>query len=862
MYRYPTDVDFKEVYNLIEPFQDGYQKRILEKQLLYCPMVPLCNNLTRQDSYPNGTSPVVGSCCFPCSCQKNGILNNEQCPNTDVMLSTHRKTCIYPQYLTHGRTKIISKHSYYMISSCAPTFNNVSIIQKCTADQRKLDPFDISLYIPVSINSSNLLFKNKYCAICNSHTTNVMIPWSANLTCIFEPFDTISFSRSIMKEIAQSDDCNILFQSWNLTSHPETCDWGRYTVCNQTGSWEVYDKFIEDACNSYTSVYRANYRNIFCFLCNSNQTPYMGCDYWDLYERIKAIPTATFASLISFREEDQENTYHDCSDNEIFDSYEEKCREVVCPSMHYYNKQHNKCEGIFRYISDVFYQVYYKVTIQVDNVIPGGCSMNCVLYDYYTVDMAISLYVDDNIGSADCCHLSEFHYPNEIKNLTHHVYIIGVNILATDIHNQTMYIEALSSSIQVTFDDNSLVFEPISQKTLELIPDFTELDHYYDDYDDYRYDDAIDRCFAYHKTIKVVSHFFCPRIKLQFNEVQLSTSYLTMSNKKIAFELNSVIQIENDFLVCLDDRIISNNRSGESKSQNQKNDIEKILSLICSITSITSLTLTMLVYLLLKELRTLPGLQQLMLSFHLLVAHALYLFGMNATHNTALCVAIGLFTHYFWLGSVMWMHICTFDIFRVFYFRLNTRSNSNRMKLFKRYLLYSVSVCCLFLTINIVNFFVSDNSTLGYLGYGGDRCYITKTAMVLYTFAIPVGILILLNMILFCFVIIRIKTAPQVDSETKIDRPMLIIYTKISIVTGMTWIFGFLHQWTLIDALSYIFIILNASQGLFIFLSFGCSGIVRSRIRVKLFGQKTQNSHVSVTSVDKEISMTSRNVAD
>ncbi|CAG2243745.1 unnamed protein product [Mytilus edulis] len=322
IYRYPTDVDFKEVNNLIEPFQDGYQKRILEKQLLYCPMVPLCNNLTRQDSYPNGTSPDVGSCCFPCSCQKNGILNNEQCPNADVMLSAHRKTCIYPQYLTQGRTKIISKHSYYMISTCAPNFYTVSIIQKCTADQRKLDSFDISLYIPVSINSSNLLFKNKYCAICNNHTTNEMIPWSANLTCIFKPFDTISFSRSIMKEIAQSDDCNILFQSWNMTSEPETCDWGRYTVCNQTGSWKVYDKFIEDACNSYTSVYRAKYRNIFCFLCNSNETLYMGCDYWDLYDRIKEIPTATFASLISFREEDQRNTYQDCSDNEIFDSYE------------------------------------------------------------------------------------------------------------------------------------------------------------------------------------------------------------------------------------------------------------------------------------------------------------------------------------------------------------------------------------------------------------------------------------------------------------------------------------------------------------------------------------------------------------
>ncbi|XP_063412610.1 uncharacterized protein LOC134695316 [Mytilus trossulus] len=755
IYRYPRDVDFKEVYDLIDHYQDGYQKRILEKQLLYCPMVPLCNNLTRQDSYPNGTSPDVRSCCFPCSCQENGIMNNEQCPNTDdVMLSTHtRKTCMYPQYLTHGKTKIISKQSYYMISSCAPNFNTVSIIQKCTADQRKYDPFDISLYIPVSINSTNLLFKNKYCAICNSHTTNEMIPWLANLTCIFEPFDTISFSRSIMKEIAQSDECNILFQEQNMTSDLETCDWGIYTTCNQTGSWEVYDKFIEDACNSYTSVYRANYRNIFCFLCNSNESLYMGCDYWDLYDRTKAIPTATFASLMRYRVEDQGNTDQDCSDNEIFDSYEEKCREVVCPSMYYYNKQNNKCEGIFRRISDMFYQVYYKVTVQVATVI-SSCSINCVLNDYYAVDMSITLYVDDIMVGADCIYLSEFHFPNEIKNFTHHVYLIGVNFLATSIHDQTLYVEALSSSFQDTFHDDSLVFEPISRKTLDLIPDFTEYDYYYDDYDDYgNYEETIDRCFVDHKTINIVTNYFCPRIKLQFKEVQLSTNYLTMSNKNLNFELNSVIQIGNDFLVCLDDRILSNNGSRVTEPQTQKNEIEKMMSLICSITSITSLTLTMLVYLLLKELRTLPGLQQLMLSFHLLVAHALYLFGMNATYNTALCVAIGLCTHYFWLGSVTWMHICTLDIFRVFYYQSNS--------------------------------------------------------------------------------------------------------------LWITWFFGFLHQWTLIDALSYVFIILNASQGLFIFLSFGCNGFVRSRLRVKLFGQEAESSHDTVTSsVDKSISMTSSSVAD
>ncbi|CAC5365572.1 unnamed protein product [Mytilus coruscus] len=423
--------------------------------------------------------------------------------------------------------------------------------------------------------------------------------------------------------------------------------------------------------------------------------------------------------------------------------FKDKCREVICPERHYYNKQNNKCERIYRNVRDVFYQVYYKITVQqekvdqitveqekVDQIIVEQekveCSIGCMIDDYLRVEDGICSYFERVLSGSQCCYLSNWYHPKDIKNSTHHEYIIVVNFLVTNLHNQTMYVESMSSSFVEIFENKSQL-EPISRKALDIVPDLTEFDYFnnglYDaSYYDYPFYTRDDHCYADYKTINVVANYFCPRIKLLTKEVQLNTSYLTIMNKNIVFEINSVIQMEDGFLICLDDRMIAKRGSGESKSQTQRNDIENILSLICSITSITSLALTMTVYLLLKELRTLPGLQQLILSFHLLVAHALYLFGMNATYNTALCVAIGLLTHYLWLGSVLWMHICTLNIFRIFYYHVNTHSISNRMKLFQRYLLYSISVCCLFLTINIVYFFVSDNSTLGYLGYGVDRC--------------------------------------------------------------------------------------------------------------------------------------------
>ncbi|CAC5365567.1 unnamed protein product [Mytilus coruscus] len=118
----------------------------------------------------------------------------------------------------------------------------------------------------------------------------------------------------------------------------------------------------------------------------------MGCDYWDLYERSKTVPFATFANLLSFRDDDQASTNQQCSENEIFDSHEDKCREVICPERHYYNKQNNKCERIYRNIKNVFYQVYYEITLEQEKVdqIKIECSIDCMLDDYFIVEDGMS----------------------------------------------------------------------------------------------------------------------------------------------------------------------------------------------------------------------------------------------------------------------------------------------------------------------------------------------------------------------------------------------------------------------------------------------------------------------------------------
>ena len=120
------------------------------------------------------------------------------------------------------------------------------------------------------------------------------------------------------------------------------------------------------------------------------------------------------------------------------------------------------------------------------------------------------------------------------------------------------------------------------------------------------------------------------------------------------------------------------------------------------------------------------------------------------------------------------------------------------------------------------------------IGYGGTICNITDYRMVGYVFAIPVGLVISANLALFIAVIVKIHRTPVVKSYTKSTRNYFAIYAKLSTVTGITWLFGFIYTFTDVEALEYVFIIFNAGQGAFLFLAFVCNKRVLGMYRYKL----------------------------
>ncbi|XP_053377387.1 uncharacterized protein LOC123529171 isoform X2 [Mercenaria mercenaria] len=258
----------------------------------------------------------------------------------------------------------------------------------------------------------------------------------------------------------------------------------------------------------------------------------------------------------------------------------------------------------------------------------------------------------------------------------------------------------------------------------------------------------------------------------------------------------------------------------------------KDLTISCSSVSLLSLSLTLVVYSVFKDLRTLPGMNNMAL------VSSLFAFQTMSLVNTIsdieipwLCSFFAIVTHFSFVNSISWMFICTYHMLKVF---MNVRNRSvprNDCLTFTIYLIFTTSVATVAVVGTVITAEVqSDGNDIGYGGYG---CYIKNHVMVMWAAAIPAAIIIVLNLGMFCITVYKISKHPSMSSAGATERSNIAIFAKLSTLTGLTWIFGFIFVFTKINAFAYTFVILNAGQGLFIMLSFVCNRRVLGLIRSK-----------------------------
>ncbi|KAK3102670.1 hypothetical protein FSP39_013054 [Pinctada imbricata] len=238
-----------------------------------------------------------------------------------------------------------------------------------------------------------------------------------------------------------------------------------------------------------------------------------------------------------------------------------------------------------------------------------------------------------------------------------------------------------------------------------------------------------------------------------------------------------------------------------------------IISLIGLSLSILGLSLTIISYLFFRKLRQGRAQQTLFnLALAMLFSWVVFLVGIKQTYHYIGCLIVAALLHYFILASFMWMLMEAFLQYLTFVKVLGTYV--------RRYTLKSVLVAWGLPAVPVISVLSIDYT----LYKGGDQyCWMSLDAFY-YAFAIPVGVIILSNLIVFVITVVSIYRRPAGLRSNQSKHKMAITNLQAAITSfvllGLSWILGY---FAISDArlpFHYAFTILNSLQGFFIFVIF------------------------------------------
>ncbi|XP_036362861.1 uncharacterized protein LOC118765229 [Octopus sinensis] len=311
----------------------------------------------------------------------------------------------------------------------------------------------------------------------------------------------------------------------------------------------------------------------------------------------------------------------------------------------------------------------------------------------------------------------------------------------------------------------------------------------------------------------------CTATRLKDSEYHITSDGLLYLNITQLWLNQSEFSIDEDGLsIC-----VKNDNNGISKYS----EIESYITLVGLAISVPALAITIIVYLCIPDLRTLPGKLLISLLSALFVAELLFLISSQITTSTVLCKSLAVVMHYAFLATFFWTNVMSFDAWNTFSRLTQLRSSENDTKKLVLYSLYAWVCPLLIVTVSLIFEYTPGNHGLS-PEYGIGICWITNVNSLLWFLAIPVIIILCINIIAYSFTIRELYLTSKCSSKylSKRNKKVFFIYVKLSFIMGLTWMLGFLYTFTKIDEFSLLFCILNSFVGLLISLSFLLTKIV------------------------------------
>lgn len=255
--------------------------------------------------------------------------------------------------------------------------------------------------------------------------------------------------------------------------------------------------------------------------------------------------------------------------------------------------------------------------------------------------------------------------------------------------------------------------------------------------------------------------------------------------------------------------------------------------------SLMFLALICAAYCVLPELRSTHGKNLLSLSgcFIVLYVGLIVDFTMRAVLPPRLCLAVAVVQHTSFLAVFFWTNVMAFDVWQAI---VTLRPLGNPRLREDHYWQYAVYAWTATAAVSVPAFVLHFSELVPEAyrpRFGEVRCWLSgQLAYALY-FNLPVGIILLCNVVIFgltAWALYRAKYAQRVTLQAKQHKKMFYLYVKLSVVMGVIWVFEFIPWITGYYRLYGLAGMLNSLHGIYLFFIFVFKRKTLAQLRQRL----------------------------
>ncbi|PSN47904.1 hypothetical protein C0J52_03376 [Blattella germanica] len=250
--------------------------------------------------------------------------------------------------------------------------------------------------------------------------------------------------------------------------------------------------------------------------------------------------------------------------------------------------------------------------------------------------------------------------------------------------------------------------------------------------------------------------------------------------------------------------------------------------------SIFFLVIHLVIFCMTPKLRNLSSMNLASLSVSLLLLYCAFFASWRLQDTEGPCIASAVIMHFSVLCVFFWMFTIAFDISRVLRestAKLVALQYGKHWKRFAAYSALSWLVPAVISAVTLgIQYLLEESEDLNPL-FGYERCWFNNPDALLLFCVAPLFIVMILNIVFFCWSAYTIYTTTSHMRNSSNTQQDFRLYVRLALIMGLTWITGIIASYADIEAIWYLFVLLNTLQGLFIFLAFSCNKKIWNELR-------------------------------